>query len=121
MDISRIQLAGAATTTAIGTTCGSPGHIAPECLLWQPKSSTATAIWSLGVTLIEFFSEKDAWNVDNELDAISIIMDKMWKKVSPLQDEDESNINKEVLVLLKGCVNYDNNVRSSAAKILRSL
>ena len=48
-------------------------------------------------------------------------MDKMWKKVSPLQDEDESNINKEVLVLLKGCVNYDNNVRSSAAKILRSL
>jgi serine/threonine protein kinase len=121
MDISRIKSAGAATTTAIGTTCGSPGHIAPECLLWQPKSSTATAIWSLGVTLIEFFSEKDAWNVDNELDAISIIMDKMWKKVSPLQDEDESNINKEVLVLLKGCVNYDNNVRSLAAKILRSL
>jgi hypothetical protein len=48
-------------------------------------------------------------------------MDKMRKKVSPLQDEDESNINKEVLVLLKGCVNYDNNVRCSAAKILRSL
>jgi hypothetical protein len=41
----------------------------------------------LGVTLIEFFSEKDAWNVDNELDAISIIMDKMQKKVSPIQDE----------------------------------
>ena len=87
MGISRIKSAGAATTTAIGTTCGSPGHIASECLLWQPKSSTATYIWSLGVTLIEFFSEKDAWNVDNELDAISIIMDKMQKKVSPIQDE----------------------------------
>jgi len=80
MSISRIKSVGAATTTAIGTTCGTPGHIAPECLLWQPKSSTATAIWSLGVTLIELFSEKDAWNVDNELDAISIIMDKMGKK-----------------------------------------
>ena len=48
-------------------------------------------------------------------------MDKMREKVSPIQDEDESNINKEVLVLLKGCVNYDNNVRRTAAEILRSL
>ena len=35
MGISRIQSDGAATTTAIGTTCGSPGYIAPECLLCQ--------------------------------------------------------------------------------------
>lgn len=121
MGISRIKSAGAATTTAIGITCGSPSYIAPECLLWQAKSSTATDMWSLGITLLEFFSEKDAWNVDNELDAISIIMEKMRKKVSPLQDEDESNISKEVLVLLKACVNYDNNVRCTAAEILRSL
>ena len=46
MGISRIQSDGAATTTAIGTTCGSPGYIAPECLLCQARSSTATDMWS---------------------------------------------------------------------------
>ncbi|CAC5375504.1 unnamed protein product [Mytilus coruscus] len=84
MGISRLKSVGAATTTAVGSTCGSLAYMARECLLRQENTSPSTDIWSLGVTFIEFFTEKDAWSVDDELDPVAAIKDKMKQEVSPV-------------------------------------
>ena len=44
--------------------------MAPECMLRSAKSSSATDVWSLGITLLELFYERDAWLSDGELDPV---------------------------------------------------
>ncbi|CAG2238710.1 unnamed protein product [Mytilus edulis] len=104
MGISRLKYVGAATTIAVGSTCGSPAYMAPECLLRQENTSPSTDIWSLGVTFIEFFTEKDAWSVDDELDPVAAIKDKMRQEVSPVAQG--SYIPENVMVVLNKCVSF---------------
>ncbi|CAC5359735.1 unnamed protein product [Mytilus coruscus] len=119
MGISRLTSVGAATTTAVGSTCGSPAYMTPECLLRQENTSPSTDIWSLGVTFIEFFTEKDAWSVDDELDPVAAIKDKMKQEVSPVAQG--SDIPENVMVVLKKCVHFDTALRPTANKILHDL
>ena len=119
MGISRLKSVGAATTTAVGSTCGSPAYMAPECLLRQENTSPSTDIWSLGVTFIEFFTEKDAWSVDDELDPVAAIKDKMRQEVSPVAQG--SDIPENVMVVLNKCVHFETALRPTAEKILQEL
>ncbi|CAC5373987.1 unnamed protein product [Mytilus coruscus] len=119
MGISRLKSVGAATTTAVGSTSGSPAYMAPECLLRQENTSPSTDIWSLGVTFIEFFTEKDAWSVDDELDPVAAIKDKIKQEVS--QVAQGSDIPENVMVVLKKCVHFDTALRPTANKIQHDL
>lgn len=83
------------------------------------KTSPSTDIWSLGVTWIELFTEKDAWSVDDQLNAVLMIMEEVRKNNSPLKDE--SDISPEVMVLLKRCVDYDKTARPTAEKNIRDM
>ena len=40
---------------------GTPSYMAPECLIHKARPSSSSDIWSLGVTLLEFLTFKDAW------------------------------------------------------------
>jgi hypothetical protein len=43
----------------------------------------AADVWSLGVTVAELFTEEDAWCVDDVIDSVNAIKDKMKKKTPP--------------------------------------
>ena len=40
---------------------GTPSYMAPECLIHKARPSSSSDIWSLGVTLLEFLTFKEAW------------------------------------------------------------
>ena len=70
LGISRVKSMVVATTIVFRNVGGLPAHMAPECMLRSAKSSCATDVWSLGITLLELFFERDAWLSDGELDPI---------------------------------------------------
>lgn len=71
--------------TQIGNACGTPSYMAPECLIHNEKTRISSDIWSLGITLIEFATEEDAWSVDDVVDTVDAIKKKMTKKSPPSQ------------------------------------
>ncbi|XP_061165044.1 uncharacterized protein LOC133174019 [Saccostrea echinata] len=90
LGVSRIKSVRAASmcTTQMGTAFGTPSYMAPECLLHNEKTCISSDIWSLGVTLIEFAMEQDAWEVDAELDAVDAVKRKMERKNPPIPNVD---------------------------------
>ena len=84
LEISRVKSMVAATTTVFGNIGGSPAYMDPETMLHRAKSSCATYVWTLGITLLELFYERDAWLSDGELDPVGHIKGNMAKEISPL-------------------------------------
>jgi len=123
LGVSRFKSVAAATTTAFGTGCGSPPYMAPEVLLHGRKTSQASDIWSLGLTLVEFVTEKDAWSVDDEADVVPVIMEKMRKQVSPLPEPvpPHPGVPSELMGFLKRCVDYDDKARPDVKEITQYL
>ena len=39
----------------------APPYMAPECLLGKERATPPSDIWSLGITLLEFFTQSDPW------------------------------------------------------------
>nr|XP_002738342.1 PREDICTED: uncharacterized protein LOC100367278 [Saccoglossus kowalevskii] len=73
------------SNTMVGYCAGTPSYMAPECLLHKEKAKTASDVWSVGMTLIEFMTEQDAWNIDDDEveDPLTIILQMMSDKRKP--------------------------------------
>ena len=117
--ISRIKSVLASTTTTLGSVDGSPGYMAPECLVGGDKSTTASDVWSVGVTLLEFFCERDAWDVDGEINPVEKIREMMQKEILPIRESDI--MEPEVRIWLANCLNFNPCGRSSAVDILSQI
>lgn len=121
LGVSRIKSARAASmcTTQIGNACGTPSYMAPECLIHNEKTKISSDIWSLGVTLIEFATEEDAWSVDDVVDTVDAIKKKMTKKEPPIPNVNVKGVPEEVMASIKLCVNYDKLLRPTAEDVLK--
>ena len=108
LGISRVKSMVAATTTVFGNVGGSPECMAPEYMLHSAKSSCATDMWSLGITLLELFFVRDAWLSDRELDPVGDIKEKMAKQISHLSlAPEDAVVLVEIVTLLEKCLRYD--------------
>ncbi|KAJ8667207.1 hypothetical protein QAD02_008869 [Eretmocerus hayati] len=56
--------------------CGTPMYMAPEVLLRKMETSLASDMWSVGVTVVELYSRKDVWDL-NEYDPMTDLMTKL--------------------------------------------
>ena len=105
LGISRVKSMVVATMTVSGNVGGLPECMAPECMLHSAKLSCPTDVWSLGITLLELFFERDAWLSDGELDPVDHIMGKMAKEISPLSlAPEDAVILVEIVTLLEMCI-----------------
>lgn len=121
LGVSRIKSARAASmcTTQIGNACGTPSYMAPECLIHNEKTRISSDIWSLGITLIEFATEEDAWSVDDVVDTVDAIKKKMTEKEPPIPNVNVKGVPEEVMTSIKLCVNYDKLLRPTAEDVLK--
>ena len=121
LGISRVKSMVAATTTVFGKVGGSPAYMAPETMLHSAKSSCATDVWSLGITLLELFYERDAWLSDGELDPVGHIKGKMVKEISPLSLAlEDAVVPVEVVTFLEKCICYDASKRPTVVDMLQA-
>ena len=121
LGISRVKSMVAATKTVLGNVGGSPAYMAPECMLDSATSSCATDVWSLGITLLELFHERDAWLSDGELDPVGHNKGKMAKQISPLSlASEDAVVPVEIVTLLEKCICYDASKRSTVVDMLKA-
>ena len=59
---------------------GTPRYMAPECLVECEKCSTMTDMWSLGITLLEMFTNSQAWSYSS----VQELRELLYKKKPPL-------------------------------------
>lgn len=121
LGVSRIKSARAASmcTTQIRNACGTPSYMALECLIHNKKTRISSDIWSLGITLIEFATEEDAWSVDDVVDTVDAIKKKMTEKEPPIPNVNVIGVPEEVMTSIKLCVNYDKLLRPTAEDVLK--
>jgi serine/threonine protein kinase len=119
LGVSRVKsLLAATTTTSVGSVPGTPSFMAPECLLGEDTSSASSDVWSLGITMIEFFTERDAWNIDGSLTPVDDIKKYMREHKSPLSPDD--TIPMEIRSWIDLCISYDVHKRPDVIDILQS-
>ncbi|XP_062398700.1 uncharacterized protein LOC134088650 isoform X2 [Sardina pilchardus] len=97
---------------------GTPPYMAPECLVDCEDCSTMSDMWSLGITLLEMFTNSKAWSYSNPRElrkllynqkaprALSKLQPALHGIVKPLIEyEPKSRMNgKDLVVLLKSKV-----------------
>src|SRR4029434_8966656 len=59
---------------------GTPRYMAPECLVKCKKCSTMSDMWSLGITLLEMFTNSQAWSYSS----VQELRELLYKKNPPL-------------------------------------
>ena len=59
--LKEIQTMTKATSGILGT----PSYMAPECLLQNKKATVHSGIWSLACTLLELYTGKECWELDD--------------------------------------------------------
>ena len=64
LGISKIKTMTSCSLTSLGGQPGTPGYMAPEVLIDGKLATAASDIWSIGISLIEFFAEEEAWGDD---------------------------------------------------------
>ncbi|PIK43971.1 hypothetical protein BSL78_19174 [Apostichopus japonicus] len=114
LGIAKARSFGVASTTMGVYAAGTPEYMSPETLLDNKKGTAASDIWSLGLTLTEWFSGRDPWNLqDQEEEPVTYIRDCMRKQKMP----QVLNICKFPLLL--PCLKYDPADRPIARNVLR--
>ena len=116
LGISKVRSIEKTLTTACrGVLPGTPQYTAPEVMLHNKKTSTATDIWSLGCTLNELYTGKECWAAyDLKMDSDSNSSDDnsiyslkqyMTEALSPWCSLEGLHTN--VIEVIKGCLSYD--------------
>ena len=97
---------------------GTPPYMAPECLVECENCSTMSDMWSLGITLLEMFTNSKAWSYSSLQELRKLLHDKkpplaltklqpaLHDIVKPLIEyEPKSRMNaKDLVILLKSKV-----------------
>ena len=97
---------------------GTPPYMAPECLLGKERATPPSDIWSLGITLLEFFTQSDPWEGVLETfsgDLLSQLASTFTSKLLPIS---MSKLSPQAKVNITMCLTYNAKSRPSAIKLL---
>ena len=102
LGLARMRHGVASSASSVGLHApGTPAYMPPETLLDNEKGTASSDIWSLGITLIEWFAGRDPWQLEDQMeDPIVYIRKRMQKKeMPPIMDT-------FTLPLLLPCIRY---------------
>ncbi|KAL2092638.1 hypothetical protein ACEWY4_012436 [Coilia grayii] len=115
METVTMTRGGSHTGAFCGPLGGTPQYMAPECLVECKKCSPMSDMWSLGITLLEMFTDSKPWSYSTLQELRKLLYDKkapqVVSKLQPahddivtplLQYDPKSRINaKDLVALLK--------------------
>ena len=119
LGLAKIRSYDIASSTACGVhSPGTPEYMSPETLVKHEKATTSSDMWSVGITLIEWFVGTDAWdlqNIDEEEEPVMHIKQLMRNREAP----PTLGRLKLHLSLVQPCVEYNATDRPAADNLLR--
>ena len=96
--------------------------MAPECLLKNEKATVHSDIWSLACTILEMYTEKECWEMENNdtrmetsSNPCSMLKQKLKNKEVPRHLESSDIVIKEVL---RRCFDYVPAKRPTALQLV---
>lgn len=117
LGLARIRSADLTSKTSLVPAAGTPEYMAPEVFLIRGKATSATDVWSVGITLTELFSGSEARLIhDLEDEPIDLLKQYMTKQKTPHSLKyiiDDS--------IISSCLAYDASCRPSAKQLLARL
>lgn len=72
MGISRLKAIQSIDQSSISGIPGTPLYMAPECLLKNEKATVHSDMWSLACTLLEMYTGKECWEIDDSFASTSL-------------------------------------------------
>ena len=124
MGISRLKAIQTMDQSSVSGIPGTPSYMAPECLLKNEKATVHSDIWSLACTLLEMYTEKDCWEIednDTQLETLSnpcnALMRNLNNKEVPLSLE-SSDIDIAIKETLRRCFDYVPAKRPNALELV---
>jgi serine/threonine protein kinase len=123
MGISRIKAIQTMYQSSVSGIPGTPSYMAPECLLNKEKATIHSDIWSLGCTLLEMYTEKECWEIEDDTqlgtasNACSGFMRHLNNKEIPSSLE-SSDIDIVIKEILRRCFDYVPEKRPNALQLV---
>ena len=116
------QVSAAHTSTKAHDSVGTPSYMAPECFIGKKKGTPQSDMWSLGATMLELFSESDAWKIDGEEDQIAYLSQSLQEQKLPdgLENLKEKCCDS-ISEMIYQSLDYDPLQRPSAIQFLHHL
>jgi serine/threonine protein kinase len=114
LGLAKIRSFDVASTTNAIQVAGTPQYMAPERLLKQDRATPACDIWSLGITLCEWLTGEDPWNLQEQDDEPTIFI-----RCTMQRGEKPHVFTVRDLKLLQPCVEYIPSRRPSARHLLQ--
>ncbi len=96
----------------VGRSVGTPVYMAPEVLCFGKGISTSTDMWSLGITLVEFFTLGEAWPRDYK---------RLIEARQMPPGLSNSNISSEERDFISRFIKYESCERATAAQVLTKI
>ncbi|CAG2244475.1 unnamed protein product [Mytilus edulis] len=111
LGVSRVKNVTSHCTTNIGGQPGTLAYMPPEASIQGKMATTASDIWAIGITMVEFFSGEEAWGDENVIDTIK--MNRLPESFNKLQ--------KPVKNIVLRCLEYSQEKRWTAFELLGAL
>ena len=122
MGISKLKAIQTMDQSSISGIPGTPSYMAPECLLKNEKATVHSDIWSLACTILEMYTEKECWEMENNdtrmetsSNPCSMLKQKLKNKEVPRHLESSDIVIKEVL---RRCFDYVPAKRPTALQLV---
>lgn len=101
LGVSRVKNVTSHCTTNIGGQPGTLAYMPPRASVQGKMATTASNIWAIGITMVEFFSGEEAWGDENVMDTIR--MNRLPESFNKLQ--------KPVKNIVLRCLEYSQEKR----------
>lgn len=119
MGISKLKELQTLNQTTSGIP-GTPSYMAPECLLLNERATVYSDIWSLACTLLELYTGKECWEIDETNTLNDEMPCNMLKR--KLQNHDQPSHLESVQIpmkeVIRKCFNYTPSLRPSALDMI---
>ncbi|CAC5399906.1 unnamed protein product [Mytilus coruscus] len=116
LGVSRVKSYTFYSLTNLGQP-GTPGYMAPEILLEGKSATVKGDIWAIGISLIEFFAEEEAWGELNSYEEIKIML----QKGEPPRALALTKIPEPMNNILRDCVRFNPDVRPNALEVHKEI